>query len=211
MIIVDVAQSLGIRELPFGEPDVLIGSVHKWLYGPHGGGLIWMKQKFRDWLGALYWNGNNLHKEPGLDTVSMSGGHDFMLYPAILAALKLYQQTGKEEVFNRSKSLASHFAEQLRVVLHNSQINYAFLSDNSSLPVISIGFHDFDPFQLYRELCGNKVHIKCIKYPMGNGNEFSILRFGVPYYETKVRLDMAVREFDRLLNQSVSSNRSMGA
>ena len=112
-VILDVAQSLGIMDLPFGDADVLIGSTHKWLFGPHGGGLIWMKNNFKNWITSLYWSGHGISTDSDLESISIPGGQDFMLYPAVMEALKLYKSVGKDKVFQRSGMLANWFQKKL--------------------------------------------------------------------------------------------------
>ena len=42
LVIVDVSQSIGLYPLPFHGADALVGSAHKWLFGPKGLGFLWV-------------------------------------------------------------------------------------------------------------------------------------------------------------------------
>lgn len=199
-VILDVTQSIGLHDLPFGTADVLIGSLHKWMFGPHGSGLTWMKQDFYEWIQGLFWNGMGLN-QPELGKLSLQGGHDFIMYAEILEALKLYKQVGKEVVLKRSAYLSNILKEKLSAVFNKHAINIRILNTCDSAPLLSVAFDEYHPFQLYQELNDSGVHCKCIiDYKKGD-EKIHILRFGLPYYETIERLDEAVGKLDIILQQ----------
>ncbi|HTB30587.1 MAG TPA: aminotransferase class V-fold PLP-dependent enzyme [Bacteroidia bacterium] len=198
-VIIDAAQSLGVIDLPFGDADVILGSAHKWLFGPHGGGLIWMKNSFKAWIQSLYWSGHGLIADADLESLSIPGGQDFMLYPAMLEALKLYQSVGKDVVFQRSAMLANWFQKKLADSLVSFKPDYVFLNNTLNSPVISLAFREFDPYPLYKSLNDRHIHVKCIKdHKIGN-KIYHILRFGFPYFETLDRLEYAISQIKLVL------------
>jgi UDP-sulfoquinovose synthase len=201
-IILDVAQSLGLYDIPFGQADVVLGSTHKWLFGPHGGGLMWMTSAFQKWIEAIYWSGHGLTHDPKVANISIPGGQDFRLYPAIEEALQLYQQTGTAIALNRSSYLGAYFQKRLDELFSNCGIGFTFLNNNNSTAVISIAFTDYDPYPLYKFLNDQMVHTKCIKNHKIAGAEYHIIRIGIPYYETMERLNYALFEIGRYLSEN---------
>lgn len=200
VLIVDVAQSLGVREIPFGAADILVGSAHKWLQGPQGAGLTWLKEDFAQWLGALYWNKQDLFPDPQTHGFSIPGGQDFLLYERLRVCLQQYRSIGPAAIFERSTYLATFFRMELAVVLDQIGLPYRFEEEEIS-PVISLVFWDYDPYPLYDFLNQEKIHVKCIKGCRLEDGSANILRFGIPYYETKNRL-LTVLEAIRLFVHS---------
>jgi UDP-sulfoquinovose synthase len=202
-IILDVTQSLGLYDIPFGTADVIIGSAHKWLFGPHGSGLTWVKQDFNQWIKGFFWNGMGLSQEANMDGLSLQGGQDFLMYAELLEALKLYKQVGKEIVIKRSSHLSGIFKSKLEQVLASSGIAYKFLNEDPNSPMVSVGFYDYHPFNLYSELNDKGIHCKCIIGSKHQGQVFNILRFGLPYFETEDRLNYAVTIIGSILESQV--------
>jgi UDP-sulfoquinovose synthase len=198
-IILDVTQSLGLYELPFGVADALIGSTHKWLFGPHGSGVTWLKPEFYQWLSGLHWNGNAITNRPGGDNFCLQGGQDFVMYAELVEALKLYRQVGKNAVLARSAALSGIFRRKLEAVLEKYGIRYTILNKTEDAPLLSVALHEYNPFQLYSTLNEKGIHCKCmIDHTMGDSS-YHILRFGMPYFETADRLNYVIDELQKHL------------
>jgi UDP-sulfoquinovose synthase len=197
-VILDVTQAIGLYELPFGKADLLLGSLHKWLFGPHGSGLTWMKESFRKWIGGLFWNGVGLVKEPEACRLSLQGGQDFLMYSEILAALRLYQEVGRDVALERSVRLAAVLRSKLEPLLTRYGLPYTILSA-AHAPLLSVAFREFNPFDLYSELNENAVHCKCIIDHHEPGGTLNVLRFGLPYFESVARVEEAVAVLDVVL------------
>lgn len=202
-VILDVTQSLGLHDIPFGTADVIIGSSHKWLFGPHGSGLTWVKEDFHQWIKGFFWNGMGLSQEANMDGMSLQGGQDFVMYAELLEALKLYKQVGKEIIFKRSSYLSSTFRSKLEEVLVSSGIMYKVLNEEQNAPMLSIAFYDYHPFELYNQLNEKGIHCKCIIGSKHDGHSLNILRFGLPYFETTDRLNYAVSTIGSILQSQV--------
>jgi len=199
-VILDVTQSVGLYELPFGEADALVGSLHKWLFGPHGSGLLWLKEDFADWIGGIFWNG--LESDPVQGRYTMQGGQDFLMYAEILEALKLYLETGKEVVRQRSAYLTGILRDKLERLFSRHNIPCKVLNTTADTPILSVAFQGYHPFDLYSELNQKGVHTKCIiSYRKQQGEEQHVLRFGVPYYETADRLSHAITVMEGILQE----------
>jgi UDP-sulfoquinovose synthase len=202
-LILDSTQAVGLYDLPFGTADVVIGSLHKWLFGPHGSGVTWMKQEFREWIKGLFWNGMGLSNEPDQANLTLQGGQDFVMYSEILEALKLYRKVGKDVVLKRSAYLSDIFCEKLQQLLAKFEVRHKILNTSGSAPLLSVAFNDYHPFDLYTELNEKGVHCKCIIDYKKGGNSYHILRFGLPYYETVDRLETVIATIEAVLQQQL--------
>ncbi|WP_460567315.1 aminotransferase class V-fold PLP-dependent enzyme [Flaviaesturariibacter terrae] len=198
-LILDVTQSIGLYELPFGTADVLVGSLHKWIFGPYGSGLTWLRDEFREWLGGLFWNGMDAGTEPQRLRLAQQGGQDFHLYAEILESLRLYRNVGPDLILRRSGYLSDLFRQQLEEVLTKYEIPYKILNKNGAAPMLSIAFYEPIAYDLYTELNSKEIHCKCIMNYAKDGQQYHILRFGLPYYETTERLNYAVQMVDGVL------------
>lgn len=188
ILILDIAQSLGITEIPFGEADVLLGSAHKWLLGPMGVGLAWFKDSFAEWIGAIFWNDQHLFDDPKTHGFSIPGGQDFLLYDRLQRCLQRYRQIGPEVIHQRSHYLAAFFKNELHEILERVDLDYRFAVEENTA-VISLLLVDYDPYPLYIFLNRKAIHVKCIKNCLlDDDTRVHILRFGIPYYETVDRL-----------------------
>jgi UDP-sulfoquinovose synthase len=197
-IILDVAQSLGIHKIPFGVADLITGSTHKWLLGPCGGGLTWIKQPLADWLGALFWTGQQLLQEEP-HGFSLPGGQDFQLYTQLQQSLEIYRQTGIDAILERSCELAGFLRDGLSERLNAAGIAHHYLN-NFPAPCLSLAFTDYDPYPLYRHLHHMNIYVKCIKKQPIDDKVVHILRIGLPYYETRERLRQFLLELERFVS-----------
>jgi len=195
-IMLDVAQSLGVLQIPFGLADLVIGSTHKWLFGPHGGGLMWIKDDCHSCVESVFWAGDGFAYSENKDSLSIPGGQDFMMYPLIEESLLLYRKVGVQTVLKRSTYLRDLLKNKLELVLEKHGVEYVMLQNKVAYPVISLAFKHFNPYPLYSYLNENKIHAKCIKNKIIKGSIFHILRIGVPYFETLQRLDNVVLKID---------------
>jgi UDP-sulfoquinovose synthase len=217
-IIVDAAQSLGLYELPFGAPDVILGSTHKWLFGPLGGGLIWMNENFTNWIEGFYWCGHYIDTDPRTEHFSIPGGQDFLIYPGIIAALELYKKVGKQTVISRSLYLAKLFRKQLHKLFTAKHIKHHFTDEGfrgdklNYAAVVCISFPDYNPYELYSYLNHHMVHSKCIINYVWQGKKENLLRFGIPYFETIDNLNLVLNKIETYLSQaSVSESVAQSA
>ncbi len=194
IIIIDVAQSLGIHELPHCEADIFVSSAHKWLHGPHGGGLMWIRQSCARWLEGIFWDVLQNATTDQIGSFKQHGGQDFSMYASMCEALKLYRDTGKANILNRSKYLGKLMQQQLKGVLDAFPHHYVFLNEDCDSPMISLGFTEYDPYPLYAYLNQCGIHTKCIKNQPFGDTIYHIVRIGLPYYEHPDRITYAVNE-----------------
>ena len=208
MVLVDISQSLGLLPPPFAKTDVLFSSGHKWLFGPRGSGLLWTTQAFRNEVQALYWAGdceNVTDEESGF---VLTGGMDFSVFAGLDTALKLHGKTGEPNVRERGIYLKKFFRSGLQMVLEKHAISAEYNDAAEELGILSVAFDDFDPYPLYMALNKAKIHCKCIKDTLKLNDQESkprqILRFGFPYYETKLRMENALMKLDQYLGQNAT-------
>lgn len=201
-IIVDATQSIGLYELPFGVADVITGDADKWLSGPCGSGLTWLKQEFCHWINGIYRNGNVIASKE--DCFTLKGGQDVMVHAELLEALKLYSHVGKDIVLHRSAFLSGIFRRKVEMVLSDYDIRYSVLTSSAKSPILAIALIDYNPCQLYKSLNERDIHCKCITGQRAGEKTYNILRFGIPYYETIDRINEVIGELQRSL--SISQN-----
>lgn len=212
--ILDISQSLGVIAPVFENADVVFGSCHKWLFGPRGTGVLWTNERFRQLVGGLNWSGEPLAKGASDLGFCPSGGLDFSLYAGLLACFRLYGELGPQAVRQRSADLALYFRVRLTNLLKGHGIRFRLLEPaNGQLGangMFTLSFLNYDPYPLYNTLNQRKVHCKCIKDRGRDGRERSLLRFGVPYYETEARLQHGLAIIEDCLRAELATSPDPG-
>jgi selenocysteine lyase/cysteine desulfurase len=186
-ILIDVAQSLGIEPIP-ALGDVVFGSAHKWLMGPHGTGLMWLGNRALAELYPFNW-GEVFDSHSKAWKFEPTGGQNFAAYAGLKTALELYQRRGVEQVWRLSSNLAENFVLALKKGLKPKDWKI-----ESKGPVVLLHGHGQQIYDLYRYLNESDCHAKCIIKPdLGLG----LLRFGFPHYESTIRVNLAVDKIIR--------------
>lgn len=198
-IIVDVAQALAIHRLPNCDADIMVASTHKWLHGPHGGGIMFIKPRCAVWLGGIFWDQHTATVPTHIGSFKSHGGQDFYIYAEILEALKLHSSINCATIWQRSCALQKVGVQYLLSVLEKHHIVYHILSPVDS-PVLSLSISNIDIYPFYQYLNDELIHVKCIKHHMLDGQEHHILRLGFPYYESTDRIKLVVQEIDKYLS-----------
>ncbi len=204
MVLVDISQSLGLLPPPFAQTDVLFSSGHKWLFGPRGSGLLWTNPAFRNEVQALYWAGDCDDKPTEDSGFVLTGGMDFSVFAGLDAALNLHAATGEQNIRERGIYLKKYFRQELSNILKKHAISFELSSSPEEIGILAVSFDEFDPYPLYNALNKAKIHCKCIKDRDQDGRDRQILRFGFPYYETKLRLENALIKLDQYLGQTAT-------
>jgi UDP-sulfoquinovose synthase len=164
---------------------------------------MWMKEDFFEWIEGVFWSGHGLGYNPKIAPLSIPGGQDFQMYPAIEESLKLFKQIGQETILARSSYLRDYFQKKLDEIFSANGIGHAFFNDLHCSPLVAIAFTDFDPYPLYMYLNEQQVHTKCIKNHMMSGTVYHILRIGLPYFESIERLNYVLFQTSRFLSEKV--------
>lgn len=195
-IVIDAAQALGLWPPFFEDVDAVVGSLHKWLFGPLGSGLLWLSPRLRQHLGGFRRSGEGL--VPADSGAEIGGGCGFSAIHGARAALALYHDVGPRRVLERSTELAQSLRSALAAVFAEHGIATSL---STAGPMFSLAFSGFDPYPLYTELNTRQVHIKCIKRNTRDGAAQNLLRFGVPYYEDTTRLGLVCAHIESYLRR----------
>jgi len=202
IFIVDVAQSLGLINLPEAtHVDVMFGSAHKWLMGPQGIGVLWTSSFFKSRVKSIYLLMNNPDNPD--DGFSIVGGRDFSSYSRMLFALDEYQNTGISIIEHKTRELSDYFWKSINVCFDKFNINSRRMesgsSQLSSSPFLVLYFQDYNPYELYKEMSNANVCVKCIIDCNVFGNKVHILRIGILYFETTERILKSVNIVENCL------------
>lgn len=192
LFIVDVAQSLGVLELPLDYADIMVGSFHKWMFGPTGTGVVWINKEIMPKLAPFFIGGDSLDREFHGHGFEMAGGQNFVSYLALEAALKLYETVGQQLIAKRCHYLSSSLVESLSQWTHNLT-NVKVSPDFPAHPgIIAITIEDHETYKLYTDLNNIGMHVKYIA-------DKNLIRVSVPYYETRERLYQFSKELKKRL------------
>ncbi|MDD9967345.1 MAG: aminotransferase class V-fold PLP-dependent enzyme [Myxococcales bacterium] len=196
-VLIDAAQAVGVEPALLPGADAIVASAHKWLFAPPGTGFLWLTPDMADWLGPLTWCGSSLDAESDTAAFESAGGQAFATIAGLEASLELYEEN-HQQVQQRSEALASEFAAQLQAVLQAHRLPFGC---ELAGPVLTVDFPTLDPYPLYLRLGERGVHVKCIKASLQDGERLDVLRFGLPYYETRDRLCQALERIDHELRR----------
>jgi UDP-sulfoquinovose synthase len=202
-IIADVSQAIGLFNLPFGEADLIIGSTHKWLFGPHGYGLAWIKDDFRQWIEGFFWLQSSVAYNTDIEHFSLPGGHDFLMYAAVEESLLLFKNISTNTIIKRCALLKEYFEPKLFAIFTKNDIACTASNVEKNTPFIAVEFTSYNPYPLYEFLNQNSVHLKYIK-----SKNTSVIRIGIPYFETKDRLDKALNLIKSFIQQQNPQTRN---
>ena len=197
VFIVDAAQSIGMLPIPFGFFDILITSLHKWFFGPHGTGIMWIKDEQLDTLPLFFPGGDNLDiTHPG-SRFELCGGQNFHVYRGIKASIDLHREVGLDTIQNRCADLSYFFYQLLseNSVLE-SQLEIRQNNNLSHAGIVPLYLQKQDAYPIYTQLNELGIHVKCIR-------EKGLLRISIPYYETRSRLENAA---DKLISLVCGAN-----
>lgn len=199
IVLVDVAQSLGVMSLPLHQDcDCVFGSVHKWLFGPRGAGLLWTTERFRKIVNCLNWSGEEIHPREAGHGFSIPGGQDFSVYAKLEAALRIYSMVGHEMIARRGAFLRKHFQERATAIFGKYAPVASFFAANPLSPCIAtLVCNGYDPYDLYAFMNQHGVHVKCMKNKAVAGKRQHFLRFSFPYYETVERINEALNVLEK--------------
>ena len=192
-VVLDCAQSLGVvAQVPLEQADVVVGSAHKWLFGPVGLGLMWFHPRARETLLPLSFTGPDADMAHPLIRYGFPWSRDPLDFSGLRGALELYSGLTPRTVAQRSRLLADHFRRDLLSFLERrSVVTHAWAGTQGS-GAFTLDFHPDDPYPLYAFMNAQGVHAKCIKLTLPSGQTVAALRFGFPCYETLARLEVAL-------------------
>ncbi len=125
LVAVDVTQALGRIPLDLAGADLIVSSTHKWILGPHGGGLVGVPNaRATEWTvpAGGWFNLDDAFGPNRFDrAVSKPGAASFSVgmpnYPAVYgvrAALKYTRKVGVENIDRATRPLVLHCLDELK-------------------------------------------------------------------------------------------------
>jgi selenocysteine lyase/cysteine desulfurase len=166
-----------------------ICSTHKWLGGPHGGGLLYLRSDVVDTWPSPFRAGDPLVPDLPIGRWEPRGGQDFSRVAGIAAAVRAYQCHAKP-----GRATREHFIHALRGALGDRV--HPLSASTAEGRVVAFELLGMDVYPVYRQLAERGVSVKCIKKPgkPSESNEgcLEVLRVGFPWWTDEEQVDDAV-------------------
>lgn len=159
IIILDIAQSFAINDNPFGYADILFCSLHKYICGPYGYGLVWIRNRYVNIFDTL---GGD--KAPLNGCLGIRGGDNFISLLNIYVSLKIFFKN-RNKIPNLKKKLDVFLSKNFYLI--NNQNNFiSCITSDKSLK------------KFYLKLRTKKISVKFFK-------DKNIIRITIPFYYLK--------------------------
>jgi selenocysteine lyase/cysteine desulfurase len=166
-----------------------IASAHKWLGGPHGGGLLFLRADVIEQWPSPFRAGDPLVPDLPIGRWEPRGGQDFSRVAGIAAAIRAYQVHAQS-----GRPLREHFIQALQRALGDRV--HALTASTTEGRVVAFELIGIDVYPVYRQLAERGLSIKCIKKPgkrsEANGGCLEVLRVGFPWWTDAEQVDDAV-------------------
>jgi selenocysteine lyase/cysteine desulfurase len=193
---VDAIQTLGAFPISVEHVDFLAADAHKWLLGPCGAGILFVKRDIQDRLKPVVHGWHNV-KCPGMLTTEEmvyrndarryeAGTHNLLGLAGLRAALELAEEIGVPAI------AAELVRQRTRVVPLLQAKGYTVLlpempAENAG-GMVSFHKEGTDPMAVAATLLEAGVTVNVRHLPGGK----PVLRFSPHYYNTDAELDRAV-------------------
>ena len=168
---------------------VYIASAHKWLGGPHGGGLLYLRHDLIERWPSPFRAGDPLAPELPIGRWEPRGGQDFSRVAGIAAAVRAYQVHARP-----GRPVREHFIRALQRALGDRV--HPIAASTPEGRVVAFELIGMDVYPVYRQLADRGVSVKCIKKPGKpaevNDGCLEVLRVGFPWWTETDRVDDAV-------------------
>jgi len=191
LVIVDGNQAVGQIDVDVAALgcDAYITSAHKWLGGPHGGGLLHLSPRaLAEWPEAFR-AGDPLVPDLPIGRWEPRGGQDFSRAAGIAAAVRAYQVHATS-----GRPIREQFIAALERALGDRV--HALSTSTPEGRVVAFELVGIDVYPVYRQLAERGLSIKCIKKPgkpSESGNDcLEVLRVGFPWWTDAAQVDDAV-------------------
>ena len=191
IVIVDGNQAVGQIDVDVAELGctAYLCSTHKWLGGPHGGGLLYLREDAIERWPSPFHAGDPLVPELPIGHWEPRGGQDFSRVAGIAAAVRAYQchaQSGRPTRERFIVALERALGDRVHAI-------------EASTPegrVVAFELLGVDVYPVYRLLAERGVSVKCIKKPGKRGEAsdgcLEVLRVGFPWWTDAEQVDDAV-------------------
>jgi selenocysteine lyase/cysteine desulfurase len=191
VVIVDGNQAVGQLDVDVAALGchAYLASAHKWLGGPHGTGLLYLRADVLDTWPSPFRAGEPLCQHLPIGRWEPRGGQDFSRVAGVAAAIRAYQVHAKP-----GREVREKFAAGLQRAL--SDRVHLLRSSAAQGRVVAFELKDMDVYPVYRRLVERGVSVKCIKKP-GKCSEtgrdcLEVLRVGFPWWAEDEQVDEAI-------------------
>jgi selenocysteine lyase/cysteine desulfurase len=195
---VDAIQTLGAWPTPVTAIDFLAADAHKWLLGPCGAGLFFVRREWQDRLAPTAWGWHNLRCPNYLAQEQLEFRADARRYEpgtpnlggivGLHAALELVLELGVDGIARELERKRGWLVPALRA--RGWQVLLAEAPAGSGSAIISFSRPDTDMARLHRELAGSQI-ITSLRADR-SGRQY--IRLSPHFYNTD-------RELERLLER----------
>jgi len=191
VLVVDGTQAVGQIDVDVASLgcDAYLTSAHKWLGGPHGSGLLYLREAVIEQWPTPFRAGAPLCPELPIGRWEPRGGQDFARVAGIAAALRAYQCHAKPGSALRLRvieALEGSFRGELQVLRSSSPRGR----------VVVFTLQGRDVYPVYRRLFERGISVKCIKRdaPCSEAGQTSlgVLRVGFPWWADARDVERAV-------------------
>jgi selenocysteine lyase/cysteine desulfurase len=202
VVIVDGNQAIGQIDVNVVELGchAYASSAHKWLGGPQGTGLLFLR---RDMIGAWpvpFRAGEPLCRELPIGLWEPRGGQDFSRIAGLVAAIREYQGNAL-----RGRDLRGQFVAKLERALGDLVHVLPVSAPSGRVAVFELT--GLDPYPVYRRLADRGLSVKCIKRSDGSGS-LEVLRVGFPWWAPATRVQEAVNVLAEVVGEFVQGART---
>jgi selenocysteine lyase/cysteine desulfurase len=188
LVVVDGTQALAQVEVDVGALGchAYLASAHKWLGGPHGTGLLYLREDVIEAWPTPFRAGEPLCTELPIGRWEPRGGQDFSRIAGVAAAIRAYQVHARP-----GRALRRRFITRLEAALGERVRVLESSAENGR--VVAFELEGTDVYPVYRALTRRGVAVKCIrKGPRGGTPGLDVLRVGFPWWTDAAHIDVAV-------------------
>src|SRR5687767_4500710 len=186
IVIVDGSQAVGQVPVDVGAlgAHAYVASGHKWLGGPHGTGLLYLRSDvIRVWP-SPFRAGEPICRDRPIGKWEPRGGQDFSRIAGLVAAIEEFRDHSHQRAYQRDS-----FARGLRRVLGDRVF---ILPSAPQGRTVVFAIEGTDVYDVYRRLNQVGVSLKCIKRRDERGRQLEVLRAGFPWWTTSARIRQAL-------------------
>jgi selenocysteine lyase/cysteine desulfurase len=194
IVIVDGSQAIG--QIPVNVKELgchaYLSSAHKWLAGPQGTGLLYLRDDVVDAWPSPFRAGEPLAPELPIGKWEPRGGQDFSRIAGLEAAIREFEANG-----HRGKDIRNGFTRGLKRVLGD---RVRILPESAAQGrVVAFEILDCDVYPVYRALSERGVMLKCIKKSgPDDAYAFEVLRAGFPWWTSASKVREALNILKRV-------------
>jgi selenocysteine lyase/cysteine desulfurase len=200
IVVVDGTQAVGQIDVDVAALgcQAYLTSAHKWLGGPHGSGLLYLRADAIEKWPTPFRAGKPLCADVPIGRWEPRGGQDFSRVAGIASAVRAYQCHAKP-----GGELRARFIEALEHALGDQVCVLRASAQNGR--VIAFALPGTDVYPVYRRLIERGISVKCIKRDVPcteTGRDcLEVLRVGFPWWTDGSHADHAVTALAEILRE----------